>query len=40
MEAKVYTAAVVLTDGDQLKAYAAAEGKFNSAVAKYDYAAE
>ena len=38
VDAKVYTAAVTLTSGDQLRAYAAAEGKYNSAVAEHDYA--
>lgn len=37
VEAKPYTAAVTLNVGDILRAYAAAEGKFNSAVAKQEY---
>lgn len=39
VEAKTYTAAVALVDGDQLRAYAAKDGLFNSAVAEYDYEA-
>lgn len=39
VEAKTYTAAVALADGDQVRAYAAADGKFNSAVAEYDHTA-
>lgn len=39
VEAKTYTGAVTLADGDQLRAYAAVEGKYNSAVAAYDYSA-
>lgn len=37
VDAKVYTAAVTLVKGDQLRAYAAADGKFNSAVAEKAY---
>lgn len=37
VEAKTYTAAVALADGDELRAYAAADGMFNSAVAEHDY---
>ena len=37
VEAKTYTAPVTLAAGDQLRAYAAAAGKFNSAVAEQDY---
>lgn len=39
VEAKTYTSAVTLTDGDELRAYAAADGKYNSEVAEYDYTA-
>lgn len=39
VEAKAYTAAVTLADGDELRAYAVANGLFNSAVAKHDYKA-
>ena len=37
VEAKTYTGPVALTAGDQLRAYAAAEGKYNSDVAKYNH---
>lgn len=37
VEAKAYTAAVTLNSGDQLRAYAVAEGKYSSAVAAKDY---
>jgi hypothetical protein len=37
VDAKVYTAAVTLSAGDQLRAYAAQTGKFNSDVAAKDY---
>lgn len=36
VEAKAYTAAVTLAAGDQIRAYAAKEGMFKSAVAEYD----
>ena len=39
VDAKTYTAAVTLAPGDQLRAYAAAEGKYNSDVAKYNHPA-
>ncbi|MGM9587241.1 MAG: chitobiase/beta-hexosaminidase C-terminal domain-containing protein [Candidatus Limivicinus sp.] len=39
VDVKTYTAAVTLADGDQLRAYAAMDGMFNSAVAEYDYKA-
>lgn len=39
VDAKTYTAAVALANGDQLRAYAAKDGMFNSAVAEYDYKA-
>lgn len=39
VDAKTYTAAVTLADGDQLRAYAAMDGMFNSGVAEYDYTA-
>lgn len=39
VEAKVYTAAVTLNNGDQLRAYAVADGKYSSAVAAKDYTA-
>ncbi|MGM9628043.1 MAG: chitobiase/beta-hexosaminidase C-terminal domain-containing protein [Faecousia sp.] len=39
VDAKTYTAAVTLADGDQLRAYAAKDGMFNSGVAEYDYTA-
>lgn len=39
VEAKTYTAAVTLTDGDQIRAYAAKDGMFNSGVATKDYTA-
>ena len=39
VEAKVYTAAVTLADGDRLRAYAAKDGLFNSGVAEKDYTA-
>lgn len=39
VEAKTYTAAVTLTDGDEVRAYAVAEGKFNSEVSEYNYKA-
>ena len=39
VEAKTYTAAVALTAGDEVRAYAVAEGKFSSEVAEYDYKA-
>ena len=38
VDAKVGTS-VVLTDGDELRAYAATDGMFNSGVAEYDYTA-
>jgi hypothetical protein len=38
VEAKAYTGEVTLNAGDQLRAYAAAAGKYNSAVAEQDYA--
>ena len=37
VDAKTYTGPVTLAAGDQLRAYAAAEGKYNSDVAKYDH---
>ena len=37
VDAKTYTGAVTLSAGDQLRAYAAAVGKFNSDVAKHDH---
>ena len=37
VDAKVYTAAVNLVAGDQLRAYAASDTKYNSAVAELDY---
>lgn len=37
VDAKTYTGAVALAPGDQLRAYAAASGKFNSDVAKYNH---
>jgi len=37
VEAKVYTAALTLTKGDRLRAYAAKSGMFNSGVAVQDY---
>ena len=37
VDVKTYTGAVALTPGDQLRAYAAADGKFKSDVAKYDH---
>lgn len=37
VDVKTYTGAVTLAPGDQLRAYAAADGKFNSDVAKYDH---
>ena len=37
VDAKTYTAAVTLQKGDQLRAYASAEGKYNSDVAEKDY---
>lgn len=37
VDAKVYTAAVTLNAGDQLRAYAKADGKFRSAVVAQDY---
>lgn len=36
VEAKAYTAAVTLAEGDQLRAYAAKDGMFHSGVAEYD----
>lgn len=39
VDAKTYTAAVTLADGDQLRAYAAMDGMFNSGVAEYNYTA-
>lgn len=39
VEAKTYTAAVTLTDGDEVRAYAAASDMYNSEVAEYDYEA-
>lgn len=38
VDAKVYTAAVTVKSGDQVRAYAVASGKFNSAVAVSDIA--
>ncbi len=38
VEAKTYTAAVAVKSGDQVRAYAVASGKFNSAVAESDIA--
>ena len=38
VDAKVYTAAVTLVAGDQVRAFAKAAGKYNSAVAEKDYA--
>lgn len=38
VEAKTYTAAVAVKSGDQVRAYAVATGKFNSAVAESDIA--
>lgn len=38
VEAKTYTAAVTVKSGDQVRAYAVANGKFNSAVAESDIA--
>ena len=40
VDAKVYTAAVALTDGDELRAYAAKEGLYNSGVVAHDYTAQ
>lgn len=37
VDAKTYTGAVALAPGDQLRAYAAASGKFNSDVAKHNH---
>jgi hypothetical protein len=37
VDAKVYTTAVTLSAGDQLRAYATQTGKFNSDVAAKDY---
>lgn len=37
VEAKTYTAAVTVTDGDEIRAYAAKDGMFNSGVVSYDY---
>jgi hypothetical protein len=37
VDARTYTGPVALTAGDQLRAYAAAEGKYNSDVAKYNH---
>lgn len=37
VEAKTYTGAVALVAGDQLRAYGAADGLYNSAVAEQDY---
>lgn len=37
VDVKTYTGAVALAPGDQLRAYAAADGKFKSDVAKYDH---
>jgi len=37
VDKKTYTGAVTLQPGDQLRAYAAADGKYNSDVAKYNY---
>lgn len=39
VEAKVYTAAVTLADGDQVRAYAQTTDKYHSAVAAEDYSA-
>lgn len=39
VEAKTYTAAIALEEGAELRAYAVADGKFNSEVAEYDYTA-
>lgn len=36
VDVKVYTAAVELASGDELRAYAAKDGMFNSGVAEYD----
>ena len=36
-DAKTYTGAVTLAAGDQLRAYVASEGKYNSDVVKYDH---
>lgn len=40
VDAKVYTAAVALVDGDELRAYAAKDGMYNSGVAAHDYTAQ
>lgn len=37
VDVKTYTGPVTLAAGDQLRAYAAAEGKYNSDVAKYNH---
>ena len=37
VDVKTYTGAVTLAPGDQLRAYAAADGKFNSDVSKYNH---
>ena len=37
VDAKTYTAAVTLEKGDQLRAYAVANGKFRSGVVAQDY---
>ena len=37
VEAKTYTGAVTMADGDEVRAYAVEEGKFNSEVAEYNY---
>jgi hypothetical protein len=39
VDAKVYTAAITLNDGDELRAYAAKAGLYNSGVAEQDYSA-
>lgn len=39
VDAKVYAGAVTLTDGDELRAYGAADGLYNSNVAAHDYTA-
>lgn len=39
VDAKVYTAAINLNDGDELRAYAAKAGLYNSGVAEQDYSA-
>jgi len=39
VDAKVYSGAVTLADGDELRAYGAADGLYNSNVAAHDYTA-